>query len=217
MTTTLKGDMEIFICLSAIIAVSGFSVWRVNRANSGQLSNVIVAGYTAPAATVPVVSNPVIKTDTASQPTPDGTRKLVMKTTHNTNSLRYAFTTTDGSGGNIQPLFEETVLASASATEGMNIPFNAWSPDNKYVFIQRNDGDALVFNGAGEEIVPGQQHFDIKGLFNSSGKKDTYLETTGWASPTLLIVNTTSPDGAKGSSYWFEVPSKAIIQLSSSF
>lgn len=209
--------MEVFICMSAIIAVSGFSVWRVNRANSGQLSNVIVAGYTTPAATVPVVSNPVIKTDTTSQPTPDGTKKVVMNTTHTTNTLHYVFTTTNGSGGNIQPLFEETVQTSMSATEGMSIPFNAWSPDDKYVFIQKNDGDALVFNGAREEIVPGQRYLDVKNLFNAAGKKDTYQETTGWASPTLLIVNTTSPDGTKGSSYWFEVPSKAIIQLSSSF
>lgn len=216
MTTTLKRDMEVFICLSAIIAVSGFSLWRVNRTNSGQLSNVIVAGYAAPA-TVPVVSNPVLKTDTASQPTPDGTKKVVMKTTHNTNSLHYVFTTTDGLGGNIQPLFEETVQASMSATEGMNIPFNAWSPDNKYVFIQKNDGDALVFNGTLEEIVPGQRYLDVKDIFSAGEKKDTYHETTGWASPTFLIINTTAPDMTKGNSYWFEVPSKAIIQLSSSF
>lgn len=217
MTTTLKRNIEVFLCISAIIAVSGFSIWQVNRANSGQLSNVIVAGYTAPAATAPVTSTPAPKIDMASQPTPDGKKKLLMEATHKKDTSTYVFTTSDGSGGNIQPLFTTTIQASASATAGLNIPFNTWSPDNKYVFIQKNDGNAWVFNATGEEIVPGQKYLDVKDLFNAAGKKDTYKETTGWASPTLLIINTLAPDNTKGSSYWFEVPSKAIIQLSSSF
>lgn len=217
MTTTLKRNMEVFICMSAIIAVSGFSVWRVNRANSGQLSNVIVAGYTAPTATVPVVSTPAQKIDMASQPTPDGKKKLLMEATHKKDISTYVFTTSDGSGDNIQPLFTTTIQASASATAGLNIPFNTWSPDNKYLFIQTSDGNAWVFNATGEEIVPGQLYFDVRDLFNAAEKKDIYEVTTGWASPTLLIINTRAPDNTKGSSYWFEVPSKAIIQLSSSF
>lgn len=217
MTTTLKRNMEVFICMSAIIAVSGFSVWRVNHANSGQLSNVIVAGYTAPTATVPIVSTTAPKIDMASQPTPDGKKKLLMEATHKKDISTYVFTTSDGSGDNIQPLFTTTIQASASATAGLNIPFNTWSPDNKYLFIQTNDGNAWVFNATGKEIIPGQRYLDVKNLFDAAGKKETYHETTGWASPTLLIINTTTPDGAKGNSYWFEVPSKAIIQLSSSF
>ncbi|MDP1721833.1 MAG: hypothetical protein Q8L37_01350 [Candidatus Gottesmanbacteria bacterium] len=217
MTTKHKIVIDVFICISAIILVSGYSVWRVNHSNSGQLSKVIVAGNTI-RTTVPIVPDPVSRIDTASQPTPDGTKKIVMEATHNNNgTLTYIFTSTDGSGNNVQPLFDAVVQASASASEGMNVPFNAWSPDNKYVFIQKNDGNALVFKATGEEIIPGQYYLDVKDVFNASGKKDTYHETTGWASPTLLIVNTFAPDNTKGSSYWFEVPSKAIIQLSSSF
>lgn len=214
MTTKQKVSIDILICVSAIILVSGYSVWRVKR--SDQLSKVIVAGNTV-RTTVPVVSNPVLQTDIASQPTPDGKKKLLMEATHKKDTSTYVFTTSDGSDGAIQPLFTEVVQASASASEGMNIPFNSWSPDNKYLFIQKNDGDALVFKATGEEIVPGQHYLDVRDLFSAAGKKDTYHETTGWASPTLLIVNTTTPDNTKGSSYWFEVPSKAIIQLSSQF
>lgn len=214
MTTKQKVGIDILICVSAIILVSGYSVWRVKR--SDQLSKVIVAGNTV-RATVPVVSNPVLQTDIASQPTPDGKKKLLMEATHKKDTSTYVFTTTDGSGGNLQPLFSKTVQASASASEGMSIPFNSWSPDNKYLFIQKNDGDAMVFKATGEEIVPGQLYFDVRDLFSAAGRKDTYEVTTGWASPTLLIVNTTTPDNTKGSSYWFEVPSKAIIQLSSQF
>lgn len=208
--------IEIFICICALIAVSGYSVLRVKYSNSGHLSRVIIAGETL-RTTLPVVTNPIVKVDTASQPTPDGKKKLLMEATHKKDTSTYVFTTSDGSGGNIEPLFTTTVQASASATEGLNIPFNTWSPDNKYLFIQTNDGDAWVFNATGEEIVTGQRYFDVRDLFNAAGKKDTYKVTTGWASETLLIVNTLAPDKTKGSSYWFEVPSKAIIQLSSQF
>lgn len=214
MTTKQKVGIDVLICFSAIILVSGYSLWRVKR--SDQLSKVIVAGNTV-RTTVPVVSNPVLQTDIASQPTPDGKKKLLMEATHKKDTSTYVFTTTDGSGGNLQPLFSKTVQASASASEGMSIPFNSWSPDNKYLFIQKNDGDALVFKATGEEIVPGQLYFDVRDLFSAAGRKDTYHETTGWASPSLLIVNTSTPDNAKGNSYWFEIPSKAIIQLSTSF
>jgi len=103
------------------------------------------------------------------------------------------------------------------ASEGMSIPFNTWSPDDKYVFIQKNNGDALVFSATGEDISEGQKYIGIKDIFNGTERADYYHETTGWASPTLLIVNTVRADNKKGSSYWFEIPSKAIIQLSSQF
>lgn len=207
---------ELYICILILIVFTGFSLWRAKNSNMPHLSKVIVAGETVHT-TLPVVTNPILKVDTSSQPTPDGKKKLLMEATHKKDISTYVFTTSDGSGGNREPLFTTTVQASASATEGLHIPFNTWSPDNKYLFIQKNDGDALVFKATGDEIVSGQHYFDVRKLFNAAGKKDTYEVTTGWASPTLLIINTLAPDKTKGSSYWFEVPSKAIIQLSSSF
>lgn len=217
MTVAKKIDIEVIICISALIAVSSFSVLRAKNFGAGQLSRAIIASNILNT-TVPVVTNPVLQVDTASQPTPDGKKKLVMEATHNRrNSVTYVFTTTDGSGGSLAPLFTTTVQASQSASEALSIPFNAWSPDNKYVFIQKNDGDALVFKATGEEIIPGHQYFDVRDLFTVTPRKDTYHETTGWASETLLIINTISENGTKGSSYWLEIPSKAVIQLSSQF
>ncbi|MEK7140972.1 MAG: hypothetical protein AAB800_00320 [Patescibacteria group bacterium] len=216
MTITRTLKTELYICSFILIVFTGFSLWRAKNANPDHLSKVIIAGETV-RTDIPVVTNPILKVDTASQPTPDGKKKLLMEATHKKDNSTYVFTTSDGSGGNIQPLFTTTVQASASASEGLSIPFNTWSPDNKYLFIQKNDGNAWVFNATGEEIIPGQRYFDVKDLFSAAGRKDTYEVTTGWASPTLLIVNTRTPDDTKGSSYWFEVPSKAIIQLSSQF
>lgn len=156
----------------------------------------------------------VPQTETSSQSSPDGKKILVLTTTHNSDgTLTHVFTTTDGDGGNKYDVYTATVPVA----EEMSIPFNTWSPDDKYLFVLKHDGDALVFRATGEEIVEGQLYLDVGDLFSASNKKDAYHETTGWASPTLLIVNTVREDGTKGSSYWFEVPSKAIIQLSSQF
>lgn len=210
MKLTWKLDLEILASVFLVFAVSSFFVWRGNNSlRPIQLSNPIIADVQMESDNV----NTVLQVDNASQITPDGTKKLVMNTTHNKDgSLYYVFTTTDGSGKNEQPLY-----ATTSAAESFRLPFNAWSPDNKYLFIEKKNGDALVFNATGEDIIEGQKYLNVEDLFSASGKKDTYKVTTGWASETLLIVNTVTPENTKGSSYWFEVPSKAIMQLSSEF
>ena len=210
MKLTWKTDVEILAGVLLVAVASSFFVWHgANNSQPIQLSNPIVAD----AQTEGNDTNIPLQVDNASQITPDGTKKLVMKTTYNKDgSLFYVFTTTDGSGENEQPLY-----ATTSASANFRLPFNAWSPDNKYVFIEKTNGDALVFDASGEDIVEGQKYLDVENLFIAAGKKDMYKVTTGWASPTLLIINTTTPENKKGSSYWFEVPSKAIIQLSSEF
>lgn len=210
MKLTWKLNLEILGCVLLVVAASSFFVWHGNNSSRPiQLSNPIIAEAEMQNDTENLVS----QVDTASQIAPDGTKKLVMNTSHNKDgSLYYVFTTTDGSGKNEQPLY-----ATTSATESFQLPFNAWSPDDKYLFIEKNNGDALVFNASGEEIIEGQKYLDVENLFTAAGKKDIYKVTTGWASPTLLIVNTSTPENKKGSSYWFEVPSKAIMQLSSGF
>lgn len=137
-----------------------------------------------------------------------------MTVTHNKDgALTNDFKTVDTSGDNLQTLYTATV----SASESMRLPFNAWSPDDKYVFIEKNNGDALVFSATGEDIISGQKYIDVGDIFNATKRNDLYLETTGWASETLLIINTVTVDNAKAGSYWFEISSKAILQLSSQF
>lgn len=156
------------------------------------------------------------KAEAFSQSSPDGTKKLTMTTTTNQDSSKtYAFTTSD-EANNQQSIYKTTL----PGTENMSIPFNTWSPDNNYVFLQQNTASssgAFVVKTNGEPIVEDQQYLDITALFNARNTGNMYQETTGWASETLLIINTTQPDGSKGPSYWLEVPSKAIIQLSTQF
>lgn len=214
---TIKHQIEIettsFVAVAAFLGI--FFVWRSNEISRQQPHLVIpiVAENKTQTVIVPN-SNPILKIDTASQISPDGTKMLIMKTTHNANgTLTYVFTTTDESGANSQQIYKTIVKGS----ENMSIPFNTWSPDNKYLFIQKNGDNALVFKASGEPIVSDQTYFDVSDLFKAQAKKDILSRVTGWASPTLLIINTITEDNTKGSSYWFEVPTKAIIQLATQF
>lgn len=212
MTTKRQIELETIPFIILIIVISSFLVWESNQNSKMQLSTA--SPINTSHKTVALAPNPVLKVDTVSEMSPDGTKKLTMKTTHNPDgTLAYLFTSSDQLGANEAQVYTTRLKPPQS----ISIPFNAWSPDNRYLFIQKENGDALVFKATGEEIVPGQKYFDVGDLFLASSKKDIYQETTGWASPTLLIVNTTTQNNTKGSSYWFEVPSKAIIQLASEF
>lgn len=161
-----------------------------------------------------IAGNSLPQVETASQISPDGSKNLVMKVTPGSEKTKtFEFTTTDSSGGSAKVIY----TAGVGESEKFSLPFNTWSPDDKYVFILKNGNGALVFKADGKPVGKDQTYFDIPAVFSKKVKENVYKETTGWASNTLLIVNSVKPDGSKGLSYWFEVPSQAIVQLSSQF
>lgn len=209
----IKLESVSFILIAVFSA--SFFVWQSNHNFQQQFysDTPVIAENTFPKIVAPTL-NPILKIDTSSQISPDGTMKLNMKKTHNRDgTLTYLFTVTDGSGGNEH----EVYTTKSEGSENLSIPFNTWSPDDKYVFIQKNESGALVFKESGEPIVNDQIYFDVGEIFGEKIKNVTPTLVTGWASETLLIINTQKEDNTKGPSYWFEVPSKAIIQLSSAF
>ncbi|MDO8658412.1 MAG: hypothetical protein Q7K55_06730 [Candidatus Levybacteria bacterium] len=163
----------------------------------------------------PVLPKPQI----TSQISSDGIKQVIMKTTYNKDDTQtYTFSTTDGVSASEQIIISKTL----DNTKTMSIPFNTWSPDNKYFFVQEQTKDgavtgALVFKALGEPFSIEEKYFDVTDLFNKRNTGNNFSQTTGWASETLIIINTTTPTNAKGPSYWFEIPSKAIIQLSTEF
>lgn len=168
--------------------------------------------FTPPTITHPPIPQPQV----TSQLSPDGTKQLTMMVTTNKDlSKTYTFATSDADGSNRQ-----TIYTSTSITDSIGVPFNTWSPDNKYVFLERHTAtgsEALIMKTNGQPITEGEKYFNVAALFTAKNTGNAYQETTGWASETLLIVNSTKQDGSRGPSYWFEVPSKAIIQLFTEF
>ncbi|MBI2430848.1 MAG: hypothetical protein HYV39_02435 [Candidatus Levybacteria bacterium] len=202
-----------FLFLTAVL--SSLFVWQSNRnLQEWFYASLPYVTSNKTETVITPVANRVAKIDTASQISPDGVKLLTMKKTHNTDgTFSYVFTTSDGSGTNEKQIYTKKV----TEPESMAVPFNAWSPDDKYVFIQKNGNNALVFKATGEEIAGGELYFDVEEAFVQKGIKNRIDKVTGWASPTLVIVNTVTPEDEKGPSYWFEVPSKAIIPLASQF
>lgn len=203
-------ELETIFLIAMTAAVSLFFVAYRNN-NFRTQFNIVSSIPSAPAEAV----TPEITV--SSQISPDGTKKVIMKTTQNTdNTKTYELLTSDENGANEQYIFTKILNSSDS----MTIPFNTWSPDDKYFFIQGNIGGSkkvLVFSAVGIPFSENEPYFEAVSLFAQKNTGNNFDEATGWASETLIILNTKKPDGSKGFSYWFEVPSKAIIQLSTEF
>jgi len=207
MTTLRKVELESIFLISIVAALSLFFV--VQRNNKG--------------VSVPIVSinSPLAKPDPQqnvfSQISPDGTKEVIMKIARNSDDTSaYSFYTADGSGANEKYIFEKML----EKEEGMTIPYNTWSPNNQYFFIEENakEGKSIfAFKADGEAFSEGEVYFDVTDLFKKKDTGNNFSEATGWASESLIIINTTKEDGSKGPSYWFEVPSKAILILATEF
>jgi len=148
---------------------------------------------------------------------PDGKKNLIMKTVNNPeNTKTYSFSVSDTATESGQLLFSKTVNADTT----MSIPFNTWSPGNQYVFIQEHStGQTMsyVFKSSGQLFSDGQPYLDVNAVFASKKLTMTLRETTGWAAPTLLIINTDDADLKPGPSYWLDISSKSVTKLSSQF
>ncbi len=155
--------------------------------------------------------------EVVSQVTPDGTKKITMTTITNKDlSHVYTFAISNDTDTDKRTLY----TIKLPATESMTVPFNTWSPDNIYVFLEHHFSDhteALLFRADGQQIRDSESSLNVTDIYNARQTGNPYQETTGWASQTLLIVNTKLADGSKGPSYWVEVPSKAVIPLSTVF
>ena len=202
-----------FLMIAAIIG--SFLVWRGNRDFQQKFlsTDSLVSANDLSQKIIPTVTS-IPKVDFASQTTPDGTKILSMTRTQNSDkTYTYIFSVEDESGDNKKQIYTVTIPVS----ENMSVPFNAWSPDNQYLFIQKNTDNALVFKANGESVTDGQLYFDIKDSFEKKVTTVVPRAITGWAANRLIIVNTLKTDSAIGPSYWFEVPSKVVVKLSSLF
>lgn len=150
-----------------------------------------------------------------SQSSSDGKEKVNMKEVNSQGMKTYTFTVTDVESNTTTPLFSEQVATESS----MKIPFNTFSPDNKYVFLEKKDNGVshyLVFQASGEAFAAGSQYIDATALFGSYSSTYARPVATGWADNALLIINAVSTDG-HSASFWMEVPSGNFTPLSNYF
>lgn len=197
-----------------IVVSAGISLFFVTYRNNYQPQFKIAASNSAMQIQTEVITP---KITVSSQISPDGKKEVIMKMTENNDgTTAYDFSTADENGANEKLIFTKVL----DSQKNMAIPFNAWSPDNQYFFVQENAGankNALVFKATGTPFADANIYLDVSNIFAGKNTGSNFKEATGWASESLIIFNTTKQNNIKGPSYWFEVPSQAIIQLSTEF
>jgi hypothetical protein len=211
---TIRHQIEVesvtFLFLAGAVGVvfAFYTGYKPNLQNAFSLP--VIENLQSPIPTS--VPNPQV----TSQLSPDGKKQLTMKITTNEDlSKTYVFTTSNPDGTS-----QQTIYSATYTGDSMAIPFNTWSPDNKYVFITHNNPsgkEAIILKANGEAITEQESSINATKLFTTKITDNLYDEATGWASETLLLINTKTVEGKKSTSYWFEVPTKAIISLSTQF
>ncbi len=163
-----------------------------------------------------VITPTTVPTQTASQISPDGTKELYLTTTSNPDGTKdYVLTSENADGSN-----KQTVYTASESASVISIPFDTWSPDDKYVFVIRtfdNQTNALAMREDGQPITTNQHYINITKLFSAQNTNFTYDQTTGWASDNLLIINTKAAAGTQGTSYWFDVTNESFTPLATKF
>lgn len=138
----------------------------------------------------------------------DGGKTLTMKTKTGEGGItEYAFSV-DGNS----PFFSETLDSSSS----MNLTYNSWSPDGKYVYVAVNKNgvkDAYVFNAGAEDFADGKKYMSAQEHFAKRNINYSFDEATGWGGIGLVQIKSIKEDGSRGPNFWFEIPSGAVLQL----
>lgn len=213
---TLTQDLETitFIILASIVGL--FAVYHFKQTPQMQAVSVIAPLTTAFATPTPTPAPvPIPVVNTTSWNSSDGTEELILKTTIAAQKTTYDFTLTNTNTGVSQPFFSQTLPNG----DNMSIPFNAFSSDNSYVFlkeVQNNVNHFLVFKTNGTNFANGQQYLDVTALFTNYTTNDTLSDVTGWAGPTLLVINAKATNGAT-ESFWFDASSSSFIPLANVF
>lgn len=148
---------------------------------------------------------------------PNGKMSLIFKEEKTKDGTVDTFSTqADGSTTSIQ-IYSETLAAGTT----LSVPYNTFSPDNKYLFLKRTSTagvDYFVLKTDGSDLSKDEKSIDFMNLFNQKFS-DNHLATdaTGWGGMNLIVINTDNPDGSVSHSYWYDVTSNSFIPLSTRF
>jgi hypothetical protein len=180
-----------------------------------QISNTMPSPVPTPTSKPPV---PVAKaSQSESVVSSDGGMTLdTMKLTNDKGSTAYTFLVTSKAGGVQKGIFSKTEPAGTT----LSVPANTFSPDDKYIFLKESSSSAtgyFVLTSSGLPITKDVQTLDFSGLFAAKYSNYVITEATGWAAPTLIVINTNKTDDSLGPSFWFNVTSKSFIPLSERF
>lgn len=157
-----------------------------------------------------------VKPQIYAQISPDGTKMLYMKITKNQDlSKKYELMTGKTDETSLSLIYTITL-----ADGTMDIPFNSWSPDNKYFFVNLTTSEqknqSLIFKENGANFDENNS-LNAYSIFSAREKEKKFDHATGWAGYSLLLVNSKNVFDQISSPFWLEVPSGNLIALSSGY
>ena len=168
---------------------------------------VVLPAVFAPTPT-PTPSNLPVITQTNSVDSPDSQESVILEKITKEGENNYSLYVLNKEDSYKTFIFTK----KADANYDIIIPFNTWSPDNRYVFIIEPHKTFSVWDTKGEG-----QSSNVSELFKAKYEDLILADITGWAAPDLLIVNTKTEAGDIGPSLWFDVKSESFIKLSTRF
>lgn len=201
---------KLFLVLTLVVAVSiaGLNLFIiVNKKTSSQIPKTSETSSTPQPKTIIPVAEASGNTFVDS---PDGKLTLLMKTVKSKSEITYTFTVAG----------KEIFVKTADPSVSISIPYNAWSPDGKYIFLKETGTAEARFFVLSVSVSSSDQNDQTAAITELFIKKYPDLkigDVTGWGGINLVIVNSVKNDGARGPSFWFEMPNHSLIQLSTHF
>ncbi len=155
-------------------------------------------------------------TEPMSVDSPNGKFNLTLKKHKNQNTITYSFFVKDVEKNEEILVFTKELTSPNS----MSIPFNSFSPNNKYLFLKELTSGKANYYVMSVNLTPfknEEKYLNVSDFFTKKYDKLILGDITGWADPNLLIVNTNTLDGKPSYSLWFEISSNSFIQLATRF
>jgi hypothetical protein len=151
-------------------------------------------------------------------PSPDGKYELGMVNTKKSDgTITQTFTAANLSDKSSVNVYS---YIAKNKDDLLSIPFNCFSPNNKYMMLSHEDGGQtkhIVLRTDGQEIAKGGKYVEVENSFYNKYSDFDITDVTGWGGYSLLLVNTNFKDGKVGPSWWFDTSNLSFIRLSTRF
>lgn len=147
---------------------------------------------------------------------PDGKFELSLKQSAGKDSTSYSLNLMDQTSGAGRELLRDSLPNDVS----LSIPLNTFSPDDKYVFLKASGFGGLkyfVLDASKTTTISLSDTTDFSTPFAVKYPNYVITEATGWAAPTLIVINVNKTDGSTGPSFWYDLLNKSYILLSERF
>lgn len=211
-TKRQKIEMVILVIVTTIVSL--LVLLKRDNSNTRTFAATLPSQLASPEPTLVVPGSIEIVSSDSS----DGEKNLIMNKVNTGQYIIRSVFTSDASDDSKKLLLTKTHLTSQ--TVDVTLPYNAWSPDNKYVFLKETTGNQVRYNVYSileKPFTNNTTSVTINDLFSAKYPSYTITDVTGWAAPNLLLVNTATEDGKIGPSFWFDITDLSFIQLATHF